>query len=434
MPDTLALTPYLLVALVAAGMALAFVSADRDSPTSRALALFLFSLGVSIAGYALFYGPHGRKALPAWTVVPETVAIVALMEWLLRVRCTVKAGTLYTKPGDVLLRVAQGVAVLYGLLSMWAPDIRQHEFLGATSHRESFGRLGFWMFAAPGIYIALATGASSFMLLNRRPDAAERVRLIAVNLALPFLFGSFIVSWEAVPLMLGIGEMIVLVGSVHYHVMQGARSQFLGRFLAPQVAALVQQRGISQVMHRESLEISVVCCDLRGFTAYARVHPPSLVIEVLREYYDAVGEKVSASESTIKDFAGDGILILVGAPLPQADHAPRALALARQVRDLGAVLVERWSTADSRLGLGIGVATGVVTVGIIDSVHRLEYTAVGSAVNLASRLCVEALAGEIRVDARTLEMAGEGAFGIDETLALKGFDTPVTSRLLAAVT
>jgi adenylate cyclase len=159
------------------------------------------------------------------------------------------------------------------------------------------------------------------------------------------------------------------------------------------------------------------------------------VIRILREYYDAVGAATAECGGTIKDQAGDGVLILVGAPIPYADHAQRAIALARKIRERGAEITARWSDSDLRLGVGVGVASGFVTVGVIGGASRLEYTAVGPAVNLSARLCAEAVHGEVLVDGRTIELLGESAqqrLTPGEALTLKGFQQPVQSYTLAA--
>jgi class 3 adenylate cyclase len=130
------------------------------------------------------------------------------------------------------------------------------------------------------------------------------------------------------------------------------------------------------------------------------------------------------------------VLILVGAPLAFSDHAQRALALASRIRERGLEITSRWSDQDLRLGVGVGVASGFVTVGVIGGASRLEYTAVGPAVNLASRLCSEADHAEVLVDPRTIELLGEAAKGgrlrPGEALTLKGFQQPVQSYSLAA--
>src|SRR4029079_10154351 len=106
---------------------------------------------------------------------------------------------------------------------------------------------------------------------------------------------------------------------------------------------------------------------------------------------------------TIKDQAGDGVLMLVGAPVAFDDHARRALEMAQRIRESGVAITSLWSEADLRRGVGVGVASGYVTVGVIGAASRLEYTAVGPAVNLAARLCSEALHGAILVDARRID-------------------------------
>ena len=94
------------------------------------------------------------------------------------------------------------------------------------------------------------------------------------------------------------------------------------------------------------------------------------VIRILREYYDAVGAAATECGGTIKDQAGDGVLILVGAPIAYADHAHRALELARKIRERGVEITARWSDQDLSLGVGVGVASGFVTVGVIGAASR----------------------------------------------------------------
>jgi class 3 adenylate cyclase len=203
------------------------------------------------------------------------------------------------------------------------------------------------------------------------------------------------------------------------------------------VAELVRERGLDSATHEQTLEISVVSCDLRGFTAFSAATESTRVIQILREYYDAVGAAAASVGGTIKDQAGDGVLILIGAPIALDDHAPRALELARTIRDRGRELTARWSDRDLHLGVGVGVASGFVTVGVIGAGSRLEFTAVGPAVNLAARLCAEAADGEVLVDQRAGELSRAGGDAIQlvhgAPLRLKGYRDPVQSFLLAPV-
>ncbi|MFT4046238.1 MAG: adenylate/guanylate cyclase domain-containing protein [Solimonas sp.] len=415
------------VALVALGMGLAFVSADRRSPTSRALAAAYAYIGISIYLNIVWTSTHVER--PSWSgcfALPEAAAAVAMLEWIIRVRRTVPVHfDLDTRFGDRVLRSGQLAGVVYGLVSLLWPDVRLTHFLRAGSNPALFVSGGFWLFAAPLLYAVAAGFIGVLLLLRRRPDRAETTRVLAMAIATPFLVVSFVLPVEAAAVSVILGEIIFFIGSTHYHVLQGQRGQFMSRFLSPQVARLVGEQGLVRAMQESQREISVVCCDLRGFTPYAAAMPSSRVLQVLREYYDAVGAVVSEYEATIKDFAGDGILILVGAPLPIAYHAVRALEMAERIRDVTVQLVPRWSTAEHALGIGLGVATGMVTVGVIGSASRLEYTAVGSAVNLASRLCEQAANGEILVDARTADLGGHAHLQVRDAAVVKGFGDPV---------
>jgi class 3 adenylate cyclase len=434
-------TPQIIVAMLALGMALAFIVADRSSPTSRALALFLASVGVSIGiGSQVAYPRHAAGIVAWWDgvfAIPETLAFIFAFEWLLRVRRTVPSAGLKTAGPDRLLRVAQGLAVFYLAAAFAFPRLRVEQFLGAGFRQVFMVRdTEFWLFALP-LTLSLALSLfSGLLMLNRKPDRAEATRLIAFSVAAPFMASGVILPVAIAPVSTAIGLLIFLVGGVQYHVIQGQRAQFMSRFLSPQVAQMVGRRGLKSATDEQTLELSVVCCDLRGFTAFTAATSSSKVIAILREYYDAVGAAATECGGTIKDQAGDGVLILVGAPIHYPDHAQRALRLAARIRQVGMQTTERWSDADLSLGVGVGVASGFVTVGVIGAASRLEYTAVGPAVNLASRLCAEAAHAEVLVDPRTIELLGEEVrrpeLRLGESLQLKGFQQPVQSYTLAA--
>ena len=434
------IVPHIITALLALGMAIAFLAADRRSPTSRALALFLGTVGIAIAVGTMIAPRAYADGIPAWGGVfalPETLAFVFAYEWLLRVRRTVPARNLNTEGPDRLIRIAQGLAILYGLLALAFPEQRAAHFSGellleAGERRQWW----FYLFAVPLGLSLLLSSFSGLLLLKRRPDKAEGLRVVAFVLGGPFMASGMVLPQELSPIPTTIGMLIFLYGAVQYHVIQGRRAQFMSRFLAPQVAELVHRRGLKAATQENSLELSVVCCDLRGFTAFSKSTPPQKVIQILRQYYDVVGAAAARFGGTIKDQAGDGVLILVGAPVAFADHARRALDMAKTIRADTLPLIARWSDAELRLGVGVGVASGFVTVGVIGAASRLEYTAVGPAVNLASRMCSEAEHAEVLVDQRTNELldslARERELRPGEALRLKGYEQPVPSYVLAA--
>lgn len=415
--------PQTLVTITSIGIALAFWLADRHSPTSRALSLALAAMGLGMflnANYVqLAATPSPYSGLFA---IPEGVAIVAFLEWLLRVRRTVPTRNLDVRGGDGALRLGQLAGLVYVAESLLWPKIRISEFLAASSTGLiGFEQHGFWMFAAPVLVSVVAGGFASLLLFRRKPDVGETLRVLAFLFSTPFFVAGFVLPLSLAALSVLIGLMIMLGGGVQYHVLQGQRGEFMSRFLSPQVAALVSSRGLKAAMQQAHLEITVINCDLRGFTRYAEAHPSQRVIEVLSDYYAEVGKVVAEFGATIKDYAGDGILILVGAPIAVPDHAAVGLKMAGRIRTAGVVITKRWSTRKGKLGIGVGVASGFVTVGIIGSASRLEYTAVGSPVNLSARLCEEAKDQEILIAPRTAELAGVSTLEVRETPVMKGF-------------
>ena len=200
----------------------------------------------------------------------------------------------------------------------------------------------------------------------------------------------------------------------------------LRRFLAPQVAELVDRSGDDSVLDGRRVEVVVVFCDLREFTAFAARSDTTTIIEVLRDYYDMLERVVNAHQATLVNFFGDGAMVLVNAPVSVPNPASRAVAMAGDMQTGVQALLAGWRTSEHELGFGIGLAMGPATVGRIGSQGRLDYTAVGNVVNLASRLCASAEDNQILVDRVTAE-AIEAKTPLVELDArnLKGFDQPV---------
>jgi class 3 adenylate cyclase len=138
----------------------------------------------------------------------------------------------------------------------------------------------------------------------------------------------------------------------------------LQRFLAPQLAQVIassDENASLLASHRR--EVTVVFCDLRGFTAFTESTEPEEVMRVLREYHAALGEIIFHYEGTLDRFAGDGILILFNDPIPYPDHTQRAVRMAVEMRDCVGKLSENWRGRGHVLGPGIGIALGYATLG-----------------------------------------------------------------------
>ena len=205
------------------------------------------------------------------------------------------------------------------------------------------------------------------------------------------------------------------------------RIRRLERFLAPQVAQLIASSdGHDSLLDSHRREVTVVFCDLRGFTAFTEATEPEEAMNVLREYHAALGELIFRYEGTLDRYAGDGVMILFNAPIQFADHTKRAVKMAVEMRDTIGALTERWRNRGHSLGFGVGIALGYATLGQIGFEQRLEYAAIGSVTNLASRLCDEAKASQIVVSRRVYGMVEQWveAAALDD-LSLKGFNHPV---------
>jgi adenylate cyclase len=200
----------------------------------------------------------------------------------------------------------------------------------------------------------------------------------------------------------------------------------LKRFLSPQVAELILSSGDDKLLENNRRAVTVVFCDLRGFTAFAETAEPEEVMGVLRDYHSTLGSLIHKYEGTVERFAGDGVMIIFNAPLPCEDPSLRAARMAIEMRDQIGNLVVGWNKYGHDLGFGMGIAHGYATVGRIGYEGRFDYSAIGTVVNLAARLCAEAKDGQILVDNKVLA-AIEATAGTEPAgeLVLKGFHRPV---------
>ena len=197
----------------------------------------------------------------------------------------------------------------------------------------------------------------------------------------------------------------------------------LKRFLAPQVAELVDRTGDDAVLDGRRAEVVAVFCDLRGFTAFSARAAPEEVMSALSEYYAKLGSIISTFEAALMSFSGDGLMVLVNAPVPVPEPALRALDLAVAMQDAVQDLIAGWRARGHRIGFGVGLALGVATVGRIGYESRSDYTAIGSVVNLASRLCAAAADREILIDATLAAAVGADRPLISlGTRPIKGYD------------
>lgn len=224
-----------------------------------------------------------------------------------------------------------------------------------------------------------------------------------------------------------------LAERVREQVAQLERLSRLKRFFSKPVAEAIVAGG-EELLEPHRREITAVFLDLRGFTAFTDRADPDEVMELLRAYHATLGRTVDEYGGTLEHFAGDGIMIFFSDPLPVDRPAERAVRMALALHKAFTPISEAWAKLGHEVGLGIGIAQGEATLGVIGFEQRWEYAAIGNVPNLAARLCGHARAGEIILDAQTetaiaavVETETMGA------LALRGFAQPVAAFRLKAL-
>lgn len=221
---------------------------------------------------------------------------------------------------------------------------------------------------------------------------------------------------------------------VSEQVAQLERMKELKRFFAPAVADAILSADEKSILAPHRREIAYVFVDLRGFTAFTDSAEPEEVQSVLKEYHAAMGALIKEHQGTLDRFAGDGILVFFNDPFPVPDAARRAACMTLRMQEVIQPLRTRWTKLGYDLDLGIGIATGYATLGAFGYSDRFDYSAIGSVVNLASRLCGEAPAGRILLDRRTCAAIDEVAEVRNVgPLTLKGFLQPIAAFELIAL-
>ncbi|HZV75989.1 MAG TPA: adenylate/guanylate cyclase domain-containing protein [Conexibacter sp.] len=246
---------------------------------------------------------------------------------------------------------------------------------------------------AAGLLAPLATlaGSPSRALAQALGAGVLGVLVLLGGAQLAFDAGTIVpVAAPLLALALGTVGAVALTYVFEVRARQRLRATF-ERFVPPNVAAeLLPGDGALPRLESRRLEATVLFCDLRGFTSLAERLEAEQVIAVLNRYLDLVSAAVFAHGGTVVSFQGDGVLAVFGAPLPQPDHAARALAAAREILDDALPRFNAWlleeRLADGPLDAGIGLNTGNVMSGLVGSARRVEYAAVGDATNVAARL------------------------------------------------
>jgi len=206
--------------------------------------------------------------------------------------------------------------------------------------------------------------------------------------------------------------------------------QTFRRYVSPRLADRILGDDPLCVPGEQRTRAVVMFADLRGFTGISERLSPQEVVPLLNEYFSLLTAITFAYEGTVFHMAGDCLMVGFGVPLMQSDSPERAVRTAQEMLQQFTALADSWRRRHQiETGLGIGINEGDVVAGNVGSTMFMNYTIIGDAVNIASRLCQRARAGEM-VFSRSIKHALD-ARGLDvharelPPMTLRGRTSPV---------
>jgi adenylate cyclase len=179
----------------------------------------------------------------------------------------------------------------------------------------------------------------------------------------------------------------------------------LGRSVDPRVMERLLANPDMDFLKGELLELTVLYADIRGSTALAESISPSLLVEFIKDYLSHMTDVILYHEGTVDKFVGDEVMALFGAPIPQEDHALRAVRVGLALQVEYDKMQRRWKERGlPSTSIGIGIATGEMIAGEMGGMQRTNYTVIGRPANLGSRICEATPPGKVWISQRTYDL------------------------------
>ncbi len=205
--------------------------------------------------------------------------------------------------------------------------------------------------------------------------------------------------------------------------------EVLGRSVGERVMERLLNNPDVDFLKGERLVISVLYADIRDSTDLAERTEPELLVDFINDYLGRMTDIVLAHEGTLDKFVGDEVMALFSAPFPQPDHALRAVRVGLEMQATHQTVMESWQERGlSAPPIGIGIATGELIVGEMGCSQRTDYTVIGKAANLGSRICSAAKGGQVLVSQATYALLEGKVKAAPVTgLRLKGVGQDVTA-------
>ena len=159
------------------------------------------------------------------------------------------------------------------------------------------------------------------------------------------------------------------------------------RYVAREVVEEILKNPEKLVLSGERREVTVLFCDVRGFTPLSERLSPEEVVSLLNDFYTLMIETTFKHDGTLDKFMGDAVMAIFGAPIAHPDHSARAVQTALAMREgIGGLNARRAQQGKEGVAIGIGVSAGEAVAGTVGTEDRMEYTVIGDSVNLAARL------------------------------------------------
>jgi adenylate cyclase len=202
-------------------------------------------------------------------------------------------------------------------------------------------------------------------------------------------------------------------------------SHMFHRYVPPAVIERLLDDPSALNLGGQRQQITSLFADLRGFTNFSRQHDPETLVDVLNRYLAIGAEAISDEEGTLDKFMGDAVVAFFNAPLAQGDHVVRALRAALKIQ-IRTARLHGSLPPEYRLAFGVGINVGEAVVGNVGTVKQMDYTAIGTSVNLARRLQESAAPGQILISQAAYDQGGELIKTRElPVLQLDGFTEPV---------
>lgn len=184
-----------------------------------------------------------------------------------------------------------------------------------------------------------------------------------------------------------------------------AQKRLFERMVSPAVINLLDPNELQ--LGGKQTEISILFADIRGFTHFSENIKPEELVKILNRYLAVAADSVLAQQGTIDKFLGDAIMAWFNAPIPQTDHALRAVKAAIGIRDAVSEL-KKQVPEKYHLSFGAGIHFGEAILGLVGTEQRLDYTAIGDSINTAKRIQENAAANQILISESAYRLVQEG--------------------------